>query len=380
MRITLIQAFLVPAAASLALAACGPRATVQLGAVLPLSGPHRIYGEESRRGLELALDELRADPRLELTIADSASDPAKARQLARQLYEDGAVAVVGGMTAVEAREMAEVAEVLERVLLSPSAALGRSAPSRHFFSLAPSGHTAGTTMGGFAVRRLGVGSAVVVRRPGASGLEEGFRATFEAQGGQLLASVESIDEALGHRPDAVFLTGCEPGTSALVRDLRRRQFQGKILTTQAFAVPASIRRLGEDAVDVLLTHTVFERDEEHVASFTARYREKYGDEPGIFAAESYDALRVLAAAVADRPALPSEVRKGLLHDVRDFPGVTGPIRFDEKGSASRIPRVYSVGEDLALRDHNQWLEKEKDDLLIRLVALREEMETKSGQR
>ncbi len=43
----------------------------------------------------------------------------------------------------------------------------------------------------------------------------------------------------------------------------------------------------------------------------------------IFAANGYDATRVLATAMAGRSALPSEAYKGLRDDIMECPGVTG---------------------------------------------------------
>lgn len=378
--------------AAIALAGC--KENVLVGVVLPLSGGHQVYGESSRAGLELAMSELRAagESRIELKVVDSGSDPEKARELLAQLYRDGALAAVGGLTLSEAEAMAPVAEDAERVLLSPSAAIAdQPADARYFFSLAPTDHVTGTTMASFAARELGVESAVVIRQPemAAEALVDGFRTTLATQGGRLAASLdasgaaaEKIAEALGHRPDALYVAADEATAGELVRELRGRGFTGEILTTQAFACADSIGRLGDAAAHVLLTQTVFlpQDGDPRVARFVERFSAATGAAPDVFAAEAYDALRVLAAALDGRPALPSEVRKGLLHTVKDFPGVTGTIRFDETRGVPRIPRVYSVSEELTLRDHSRWLQAERDRrerdeaaLLKRLGEIREAM-------
>ena len=373
-------------------ALCGCEKKVRLGVVLPLSGEHRIYGESSRKGLELALEELRTggESRIELRVVDSESDPEKAREHLRRLYRDGVLAAIGGLRPAEARAMAPVAEDRERVLLSPSTSLrGQSPEARYFFSLGVADDVAGTTMASFVSRELGVGSAVLIGETDSEGLSEGFRSTLSTQGGELLASLPSsgmtgsvIEQALGHQPDAIFLAGEAAALETLIRELRARQFQGRILTTQALACTASLRRLGDDARGLLLTHSVFqpEAPSDRVTDFVARYRQKYDEEPDIFAAESYDALMVLATSIEGRPVLPSEVRKGLLHDVKDFQGVTGTLQFDENRGVAKIPRVYSITEELTLRDHGRWLQVERDriardreKILERLREIRESM-------
>ena len=375
----------------------GCKNQVRVGVVLPLTGEHEIYGQASLKGLGLALAELQAagNARFELTVLDSASDPEHAVVMLEQLYDNGAIVAVGGLTQASARKMAEVSERAERVLLSPSAALREQGEgSRYFFSLAAPLFTAGTTMATFAARDLGIGSAVLISDPelAASGSEEGFRTAFESQGGKLVAAITSIDDdpaisaasleaVLAKNPDAVYLIGYEASASSVVRHLREQGYQGKILATEALANPASIERLGDAAHGVLLTHTPLRFDEGSApaGSFAERYREMHGEVPGIVAAEGYDALMVLAMALAERPALPSEVRKGLLHDVKDFGGVTGSIQFNEARGVSKMPRVYSIAEDLSLRDHGKLLEakkqriaQERKKLLERLAALRGE--------
>lgn len=379
---------LIPLTVLVVLAASGCTKEKRVGVVLPLTGEHAVYGEESRKGIEMARDELLAtdgDGKILLSFADSGSDPEAAEQRLGELYDDGAVAAIGGLTAEAVTAMAPVAEDRERVLLAPSANLGaHAANARHVYSLAPSDLTVGSTLGSFIARELSVKTAVLVgdRACFSQGLEEGFRGALETQGAQLTATVTApesaqalagaLAEAVAAKPDAVFLAGYEPDVGAWIHELRRQGYKGKILTTQAFASPESIHRAGAEAAGVLVSHTAFAADEdERVAGFVERYRKRYGEEPGIYAAEGYDAFRVLAAALAGRPPLASEVRKGLIHEVKDFPGVTGVLQFDEMGGVHKIPRIYSIADDLTLRDHGKWMQAERDRILKQLAALKE---------
>lgn len=379
------------AVALVGLTATGCKNEVQVGAVLPLSGEHQIYGEASRQGLELALEELKAagDTRFQLTVVDSESDPEKARRLLEGLYDDHATVAIGGLTATTAKELAAVAEDAERVLISPSATVRDQGPgTRFFYSLATADFTSGTSMATFLKRELRVASAVVIREPGMDeSLEEGFQATFENQGGKILASVSAskapeeirraVGQALAKKPAAIFLAGYEGTVAPFIHELRRRQYRGKILTTQALACHDALRELGDDAHGVLLTHTAFEPGTQpHVGDFVARFEQKFGRAPDIHAAESYDAMMVLATAMEGRPGLPSEVRKGLIHDVKDYPGVTGSLQFNEERMVPKIPRVYSIAKDLTLQDHGRILQAEREriaaekrELLRRLTEI-----------
>jgi branched-chain amino acid transport system substrate-binding protein len=66
-------------------------------------------------------------------------------------------------------------------------------------------------------------------------------------------------------------------------------------------------------------------------AFEQRYRQRFGSEPGMGAAQAYDAVRVLAAAV--RQSGPNRARlRDALAQVSAFPGAAGLISFDHAGN------------------------------------------------
>ena len=87
----------------------------------------------------------------ELTILDSESDPQKAAQHLTQLFEDGTLAVIGGVTTAEALAMVPAADLANRVLLSPSASSPElTGISEFFFRVFFSDFDEGIKMGHFA--------------------------------------------------------------------------------------------------------------------------------------------------------------------------------------------------------------------------------------
>ena len=66
---------------------------------------------------------------------------------------------------------------------------------------------------------------------------------------------------------------------------------------------------------------------EKATAFVAAYKEKYGEEPNMFAALAYDAVYMAAEAAKD--AKTSKDIATNLADLKDFEGVTGPISIDK---------------------------------------------------
>jgi branched-chain amino acid transport system substrate-binding protein len=72
--------------------------------------------------------------------------------------------------------------------------------------------------------------------------------------------------------------------------------------------------------------------------FAERYRERAGQDPADAAALTYDAVSVLLAGIRAGARSGDELRTYLASLGRDrpaYPGITGPVRFDEHGNADR---------------------------------------------
>jgi branched-chain amino acid transport system substrate-binding protein len=377
--------FLLAAAALAAgLAACGGGGAVQVGAVLPLTGEFAIYGEPIGQGLELAYEQVQANEDLGFDIAleieDSASDPQQAAALARQLYDAGAVAVIGGVTTDEALAMVAAADRAQKVLLSPSASSPRlTGISRNFYRIFPSDFREGTKMGNFAAQTLGIDSAVIVaaESPYARGIQDIFKTEFERYGGEVPAVIEYppdtedfaavVEQVLEQQPVAVYVADYARNTAEIVRQLRAHDFGGKILATSAFATPAMLTELGEAAEGVLVTQTAMPPDDPAVASFSQAFEEKYGHPPSLWAAHGYDALMVLVQAMQDGGTRPDDLWRGM-RSIRNFTGASGVIQFDERGDVSKFPRTFVV-DDGQLVDYERAVEEQRQEILRRIEQL-----------
>ncbi len=384
MRRAILLSFLLAA-----LVSCGEEKAVSFGAVLPLSGTYELYGQSIRKGVDLALEQLRARKdypyTLEMTIVDSEGDPEKASERLTELYENGAFAAIGGVITTEALRMVPVADRFDRVLLSPSASSPElTGISKNFYRVFPSDSREGTTMGNFASRKLKLESTVILAKedPYAQGIQEVFKTEFERNQGQVLEVIEYppgaadfsgfIDRVMVLDPQAVYVAAYAEDVARMIEQLRDRGFKGTILTTAAFALPEIIEQVGEEAEGVFLTRPVFdvESEEPEVREFVEVYRQKYGLSPDLWSAHGYDSMMVLAQSLLESGPYASDFWKGI-RAIRDYQGVTGTIQFDEKGDAQKFPRVYVVDSG-NLVDYEQEVERRRRELLERLRKLEEE--------
>ena len=375
---------------------CGETA-VKIGAVIPLTGENDTYGLAVKNGIELAYEEILADaeltPKIEVTIQDSTSDPGKAQELLEQSYSDGALIALGGVTSGEAKEMIAVADRYERILISPSASSPElTGLSRNFYRIFPSDFAAANKMAQFVSQDLKIDEVVVVaeEKDYAKGIQGAFDTAFGNLGGKVAEVIEFppntsefsglIERVMTLAPKAVYLAAYGADIGSMVQELRKANFKGYILTTSAFASPQFIVPVGEAAAGVILTQSVFELDSDHahVKTFVEKYQAKYGEAPDIYAAHGYDAMKVAAAATTGRAALASEVTKGL-RDVKDYPGVTGSISFNEKGDVLKYPRLYIISRELVLQDYNERVRQQQEEIRRRREELRKKLDALNQQ-
>lgn len=376
-------------------AGCSKDEPVTVGVVLPLTGEFAIYGEPIRRGIELAFEELQAQEDfpypLDLQVRDSESEPGTAADQLDQLYEAGAPAVIGGVTTAEALAMVEVADQRDRVLLSPSASSPQlTGLSTNFFRVFPSDFEEGTKMGYFAIQTLGVDEVVIAAAESqyAKGIQQVFAQEIERNGGTVTEVIEYppntddlggvIERIMTLSPEAVYLADYAPNLERLVSGLEDRDYQGTILSTSSIATPEFVESVGAAANGVLFTQSNYDiqSDEERIQQFVARFREQYDKVPDLYAAHGYDAMRIYGRALIEGGGRrPSNFWQGM-RGITSFPGVTGPIQFDEQGDVQKFPRVYVIrnGEfvdyDRVLSERRRVLEERRRAIEERMKALR----------
>lgn len=368
------------AAASLVVSC--PGGPVMVGVILPTTGSFALYGEPIRKGLELAYEEIQEQGGLDLRldVRDSGGDAERAAELLDELYSEGAVAAIGGVTTDEALKMVPVADRRDKVLLSPSA----SSPlltgiSRNFFRIYPSDFLEGNKMGIFAAKDLEIDQMVILAAvsPYARGIQDVFQTEYEKNGGEVVEVIEYpaggtdfsglVDRALQLNPVGIYVADYAQNTSEIISELRENSYDGKILTTSAYAAPEVIADAGDAAEGVLLTQTAVPEDDPALTSFVAAYTEKYGERPNIWAAQGYDSLKVMAAAIENGGKLPDEVWGGL-RGLRNHRGASGVIQFDEKGDVGKFPRTYVIdGGELV--DYDRAVSEKRDEIRRRIEEL-----------
>jgi branched-chain amino acid transport system substrate-binding protein len=143
--------------------------------------------------------------------------------------------------------------------------------------------------------------------------------------------------------DAIFVAGTIPEAAYFVEQARGLGVTQPILGGEGLATEALWEIAGEAAEGTIVA-TYFHPDDprSEVQRFKTNFQERYGVPPDVWAAQGYDAVKVLAHAMETAGStVPREVAE-TLRSIKDWPGVTGLHAFQENGDVVDKPIVLNI--------------------------------------
>ena len=312
-----------------------PADSLWLGALLPLSGPLAEIGDGMRAAAELAVEELHAAGGVHgrpcgLLVCDSALDGQTARAALRHMAglpgAQRVVGVVGPATSSVTLDVVSSAVELDLLLASPSATAPRLATVDDgglLWRVAPSDRRQAEAMGALLAATQRARVAVLL------GDDEFSASMFEALVETLRARSPVGDEprvdsaevpgdvgedrlqavaglVADGEPDALVVLLPEATGSRALRALAAEGVVGPagppLLLAESLrseAVGAALAGAGASAAALGVRPSPPVGPQ--YAAFVQRYRARYGDDPGVYAAHAYDAAYLLALATLTHP-------------------------------------------------------------------------------
>jgi len=360
---------LILAAASLGLVGCAP-SEISIGAVISESGAASVYGDDVKRGLELALTEINDAGGLDgtpitLTFRDDETNPDKGVQVVHELIDQvGAKVIIGAVSSRVTLAIGPICQEKGIVMLSPTASAPEISELGEFvYRNYPSDIVEATAMADFA-RDLGLENVAVfaVNDEYGRGHKDVFTAkypstyrkivgAFDFEEDQIEAFQGMVDEIKDQDLDGIYAIGYLDDVAELLKVVRGEGL-GAVVLTSSSVTNDLVKLAGEASEDLVFPRpTTFDpnSDDPSVKKFVDAYRSKFGEEPEAFAAYGYDALKILHAAMLQGggSAHPSDLKIGLAN-LEDYKGPTGRVAFDRNGDVVQYPRLYIIRERRAV--------------------------------
>jgi branched-chain amino acid transport system substrate-binding protein len=144
-----------------------------------------------------------------------------------------------------------------------------------------------------------------------------------------------VASVLREHADMVFFTGYYPEAATLIRDLRAAKYAGKIMLADAGTDPTLFTLLSPAEAEGVYGLTLpLAQFEPRATAWAARYKAVYGNEPGPFTMQGYDAVRLGLNAIQRAGSLDrTAIRKAIASTTPgDVALLSGPGRFNPDGT------------------------------------------------
>lgn len=356
----------------------GSSTTFKLGNIDPLTGGAAIYGNATKNGAQLAVDEINAaggSIQFEHNCQDDEHDPEKSVNAYNNLKDWGLQVLVGPTTtnpcvAVSAETNSD--NVFE---LTPSASSNdviggqedadgnvTTARKDNVFQMCFTDPNQGTASAQYlAKKQLGTKIAVIYNNSDAysAGVYKKFEAEAANQGLQIVSTSTFTDDnatdfsvqlndAKNNGADLVFLPIYYTPAALILTQANGMGYapdffgcdgMDGILTVEGFDT-----KLAEGLM--LLTPFVATATDEKTSAFTKAYKDAYGDDPIQFAADAYDCVYVVKELLEKTGCTPDmsasdicDKLKAAIADGYTYSGLTGEnMSWKDTGEVSKEPK------------------------------------------
>ncbi|MBO8159291.1 MAG: penicillin-binding protein activator [Thermosyntropha sp.] len=328
----------------------------------PMTGDSAQFGDMKVKAIKLAIEEVNAaggiDGRqVKLQVEDDIGNPKEAPNVAQKIASNpNVLAVIGHWNSsctLAAREIYESAGI--PVITDSVNKQITDGKTPHVFRISLTDTHQAYQLAEYAYNKLGVRKVAVIYTANdfGMGLNNDFTKKFKELGGTVTASETyfegqtkdfkaQLTKIKKTNPELLFMAGYYTECALIAKQMKEIGFNIPILGTEGISSEQLIK-LGGDAVEGIRFTGFFHPDVEFPGTkeFVAKFKEKYGVEPDTYAALAYDSAKMILEGIKTNGATREGVYK-YLREVKDFPGVAGPITFDSRGENNRSIIILTV--------------------------------------
>lgn len=333
---------------------------VKIGTVGPLTGGAATYGISVRNGVEIAVNEANENKEIpgvffQLISEDSEGDWSKAANAFSKLVDQDKVnVIVGAVLSSETEAGGPIVMSAKVPTISPtSTATGLTVGNPYLFRNCLSDEVQASQLAEYAVQELGLRRFAILYTNNDYGvaLKNAFEETASS-----LAEVVAVEAFMDNdenfkpqltsiqqkNPDAIFIAGYYTEAAKIAQQAREQGLDVQLLGADGFYSPVLVEIGGEAVEGAIFTAGFHSGDPSPaVQNFVKNYRELFGEDPDMFAAQAYDAARIVIEAIKAKGSDPEQIREGIAQ-TKDFPGITGNTSIDEEGDTSKDVLILKV--------------------------------------
>ncbi|MBQ6833311.1 MAG: ABC transporter substrate-binding protein [Lachnospiraceae bacterium] len=340
----------------------------KIGGIGPITGGAAIYGLGVQNATKLAAEEINAAGgingyKVEVKFADDEHDPEKSVNAYNELKDWGMQALLGTVTSAPCIAVADKALEDNMFLLTPSGSSEDCIVNDNAFRVCFSDPEQGSKSAEY-IGTNGLASKVAViydsSDPYSAGIYETFAKEAESQPFEIVAAeaftadsktdfTVQIQKAKDGGAELIFLPIYYEQVSLILDQANKIGYAPKFFGCDGVDGILSLEGFDTSLAEGVMLLTPFVTDENDASKeFTANYEAEFGGTPNQFAADAYDGLYAIKAAIEQANLTPDmsvsdlcEGLKGAMVEIT-LDGLTGEITWDASGAPVKEPKAMVI--------------------------------------
>src|SRR5215213_3126870 len=337
--------------------------TIKVGVYGDLSGQTSSFGESTRDGVKMAVDEINAaggisGRKVETVIEDDQGQPQQASTVVTKLInQDRVHAILGEVASSNSLAAAPKAQEAKVPMITPSSTNPKvTQVGDYVFRVCFTDDFQGAVAAKFAANTLKARKAAVLgdfNSDYSKGMTQYFVQEFTGSGGQIVTQQSytqtdadfkgQLTNIRAAAPDVIFVPGYYGQVGVIAKQAKELGIKAPLLGGDGWDSP-KLFELGGASLDgaYMVNHYSTDDPSPAVQKFVAAYKAKYGAVPDAIAALGYDAMNVLADAIKRAGGTDSAKLRDAIAGTKGFAGVTGSISINASRDAVKPAVVFEL--------------------------------------
>jgi branched-chain amino acid transport system substrate-binding protein len=288
------------AATVLFVASCKSSPSVQVGAILPLTGFGSYTGELVKKGYDMAIDSLNKENKLTFVVGDNQSTGAMGINVYKDFKMRG-ISIFISCGAPQTMSFAALSKDQEEVLFVTAANVqALTEVSNRTIRMSPTGKSMSAKLADFNIDSLGCKRTAIAYINNDMGDEffRGYKDRIDERGAEIAAVVtfentqrdfkEVINKIAMSKPDVIYVTGVGESLGILVRQMMQNpSLKGIPITGDFnFSQPSVLNLIENRNTDIYYTDIAVADD------FAQKYESRYNEPVSSYAAFGFSMVQI----------------------------------------------------------------------------------------
>lgn len=340
---------------------------IKFGLNNEVTGDNPVIGASSRRGVDLALEEINAaggvtvdgkQYKLEVVELDNEFKPEAAAVVAQKFADrEDIMFMVGPNDSADVMPTIPIIEAAHLPSITPWAtAVAITQDNDYFFRACFTDDFQGAIIAKFAFEDEGARTAAVLYDMSNDynvGIATIFKKNFEELGGKVVEFQSygrgetdfksQLTKIIAANPDILLLPNFFAEIPLQAEQARNLGYTGKFMGSDTWG-DKELLKLGGEYVEGALWvgHYAVDIASDKAKAFIAAYQNKYNDTPNDIAALNYDTVYLMKEAIEKGGKVEREAIREGLASIEEYEGVTGLMKFNDTGDPVKSAIIIKI--------------------------------------